>query len=169
MWEINCFCAYYTKNKLEAHKKICESYDYCHVEMPTKDNNIIRYNQEEKSINLPFVVYADLECLLEKISTCQNNTRESSTTEINKHAPSGYSLFINCSLDKTKNKLDHYRGKDCMKKFCKDLRKHAAKIINCQKKKMMPSTTKEKIHCNEQEICYIWKKEFDKNDKNIIK
>ena len=67
---LNCFHSYRTKNKLEAHKKICENYDYCHVEMPTKDNNIIKCNQGEKSIKLPFVVYADLECLLEKISTC---------------------------------------------------------------------------------------------------
>ena len=41
--------------------------------MPTKENNIIEYNQGEKSIKLPFVVYADLECLLLKMSTCQNN------------------------------------------------------------------------------------------------
>ena len=41
--------------------------------MPTKDNNTIKYNQGEKSIKLPFVVYADLEYLLENISTCQNN------------------------------------------------------------------------------------------------
>ena len=34
--------------------------------MPTKDNNIIKYNQGEKSIKLPFIIYADLECLLEK-------------------------------------------------------------------------------------------------------
>ena len=87
--------------------------------MPTKDNDTIKYNQGEKSIKLPFVVYADLECLLEKISTCQNNLRESSTTEINKHTPSGYSLFMHCLFDRTKNKLDHYRGKDCMKKFVK--------------------------------------------------
>ena len=53
--------------------------------MPTKNNNIIKYNQGEKSIRLPFVVYANLECLLEKMSTCQNNPNESSTTEINKH------------------------------------------------------------------------------------
>ena len=112
---LNCFCAYSTRNKLEAHKKICENHDYCHAEMPTIENNTIKYNQGEKSIFLPFVVYADLECLLEKISICQNNTRESSTTEINKHTPSGYSLFTHCSFDKTKNKLDHYRGKDCMK------------------------------------------------------
>ena len=166
---LNCFCAYSTKNKLEAHKKICENHDYCHVEMPIKDNNTIKYNQGLKSIELPFVVYADSECLLEKISTCQNNPRESSTTEIDKHSPSGYSLFTHCSFDKSKNKLDHYRGKDCMKKFCKDLREHATKIINCEKKKMMPLTMEEKIHYNEQEICYICKKEFDKNNKKHYK
>ena len=63
---LNCFRSYRTRNKFEAHKKICENHDYCHVAMPTKDNNIIKYSQGEKSIKLPFVVYADLECLLEK-------------------------------------------------------------------------------------------------------
>ena len=119
---LNCFHAFRTKNKPEQHKKICENHDYCHVEMPTKDNNIIKYNQGEKSIKSPFVIYADLECLLKKMSTCQNNPNESSTTEINKHTPSGYSIFTHCSFDQTRNKLNHYRGKDCMKKFCKDLK-----------------------------------------------
>ena len=114
---LNCFCAYTTKNKLETHKKICENHDYCHVEMPNEDNKIIKYNQGEKSTKPPFIIY---ECLLEKISTCYNNPEESSTTEINKHTSSGYSLLTHCSFDKTKNKLDYYRGEDCMKKFCKD-------------------------------------------------
>ena len=130
---LNCFHAFRTKNKLEEHKKICEDHDYYHAEMPTKDNDIIKYNQEEKSIKLPFVIYADLEYLLEQMSTCYNNPEESSTTEINKHTPSSYLLFTHCLFDKTKNKLDYYRGKDCMKKFCEDLRKHAAKIINYEK------------------------------------
>ena len=97
---LNCFHAFRTKNKLEEHKNICENHEYSHVEMPTKDNNIIKYNQGEKSIKLPFIIYADLECLLEKMSTCQNNPNESSTSEINKHTPSGYSLFTHCSFDK---------------------------------------------------------------------
>ena len=141
----NCFHSYRTKNKLEEHKKICENHNYCHVKMPNENNKIIKYNQGEKSIKLPFIIYADLECLLEKMSTCYNNPRESSTTEINKHTPSGYSLFTHCSFDKTKNKLDYYRGKDCMKKFCKDLREHTTKIINYKKQKMIPLTTKEEI------------------------
>ena len=70
----NCFHLYRTKNKLEAHKKLCENRDYCHVEMPTKDNNTVKYNQGEKSIKLPFVVYADLECLLEKTLKIGENT-----------------------------------------------------------------------------------------------
>ena len=103
--------------------------------MPTKDNNIIKYNYGEKSMKLPFVIYTDLECLLEKMSTCQNNPNKSSTTKINKHTPSSYSLFTHCSFDKSKNKLNYYRGDDCMKKFCKDLREHATKIINYKKEK----------------------------------
>ena len=91
--------------------------------MPTKNNNIIKYNHGEKSMKLPFVIDADLECLLEKMSTCINNPNESSTsstTKINKHIPSGYSIFTHCSFDKSKNKLNYYRVKDCMKKFSKD-------------------------------------------------
>ena len=161
---LNCFHSHRTKNKLETHKKTCENNKYCHVETPTKDNNTIKYNQVEKSIKLLFVVYADLEFLLEKMSTCQNNPSESSTTEINKHTLSGYSLFMHCSFDKNKIKLIIKEAK----KFCKDLRTHATKIINYEKKKMIPLTIKEKKH-NEQEICYICKKEFDKNDKKNYK
>ena len=143
---LNCFHSYRTKNKLEEHKKICENHDYCHVDMPNEDKKIIKHNQGEKCMKLPFIIYADLECLLEKMSTC-------------------YSLFTHCSFDKTKNKIDYYRGKVWLKKFCKNLREHATKRINYEKKKMIPLTTKEEIYHNKQEICYICKKEFDTNDK----
>ena len=163
---LNYFHAYRTKNKLETHKKICKNCDYCHVEMPNEDNKIIKYNQGEKSIKSPFIIYADLECLLEKMSTCCNNLKEWSTTEINKHTPSDYSLFTHCSFDKTKYKLDYYRGEDCMKKFCLDLREHATRIIDYEKKKMIPLTKKEEKNHNKQKVCYIYKKEFNTDDSD---
>ena len=70
----------------------------------------------------PFVIYVNLEALIKKMSTCHNNPEKSSTTEINKHTPSGYSLFANCSFDLTKSKLDCYRSKDCMERLCKDFK-----------------------------------------------
>ena len=79
--------------------------------MPEEDNKILKYNHGEKSMRAPFVIYADLECLPEKMSTCHNNPEKSSTTKINKHTPSGYSLFTHCSFDTAENKLDYYREK----------------------------------------------------------
>ena len=115
-------------------------------------------------MKVPFVIYVDLECLLEKISACMNNPNESYTTKIIKHTPSGYAIFTSCSFDESKNKLNYYRGKDCMKKFCKDLRIHATKIINYEKKRIIPLTSEEKINYNDQKVCYICKKEFDTID-----
>ena len=102
--------------------------------MPKENNEMLKYNHGEKSMKVPFIIYADLESLLEKMSNCHNNLKKS-TTKINRHIPSGYSLFTHCSFDKTKNKLDYYGGKDCMKSFCIDSKKHATKIINYEKKK----------------------------------
>ena len=132
---LNCFHSYGTKEKLKKHKNLCENHGYCYVEMPEKDDKILKYNQGEKSMKVLFIIYADLESLLEKMNSCHNNTENSSTTKINKHTPSGYSLFTHCSFDTTKDKLHYYRGKNCMKNFCLDLREHATKIINYEKKK----------------------------------
>ena len=122
--------------------------------MPEGDNKILKYNHEEKSMKVPFIIYADLESLLEKMNTCHNNPEKSSTTKINKHTPSGYSLFTHCSFDTTKNKLDYYRGKNCMENFCLE---HATKIINYEKKEMIPLTKEEKKMYHGQKVCYICK------------
>ena len=140
---LNCFHSYRTENKLNAHKKICENHDYCNIEMPSPSNNIIKYNSGEKSLELPFIIYADLECLLQKIDTCYNNPDLSSTTKINQHIPSGHSVYTNCSFDKANNKLSYYRGEDCMERFCKDLKDDATKIIDFKKKTMIPLTEEE--------------------------
>ena len=41
--------------------------------MPIKNNKILKYNPGEKSLKGPFIIYADLECLLRKIDTFEQN------------------------------------------------------------------------------------------------
>ena len=101
--------------------------------MSREENITLKYKHGEKSMKVLFLIYADLKCLLEKISTCHNNLQKSSTTKINDNTPSGYSMFTHCQFDAIKNEL--YRGKDCMERFCKDLKEHATKIINYEEKK----------------------------------
>ena len=48
-----------------------------------------------------------------------------------KHTASGYSIVTSFLFDPTKNKLDSYKGEDCME----SLREHGMKIINHEKKK----------------------------------
>ena len=101
--------------------------------MPDKDNNILKYNPGEKCMKVSFAIYADSECLLENISSCHNDLNKSPTAKINKHTPSGYSFFTHCSFDNTKN--SYYRGEDCIKMLCKNLKKHAERIIYWEKKR----------------------------------
>ena len=157
---LNCFHSYRTKNKLKKHEKVCNDHDYCYVEMPNEDNKILKYNHEGKSLNAAVIIYADLEYLLEKIYSCQNNLGKCYTEKKSKHTSSGYSLFINGSFDATKNRLDCCKGEDCMERFYKDLRNHAMKIINYEEKEMIPLTDKENKSYEKQKICYIWKKEL---------
>ena len=78
-------------------------------------------------------------------------------------------MFIKCSFDKKENKLNYYRGKDCIEKLCKKLKESANEIIN-REKKIIPLTDEENNICNKQEICYMCKEKFclDKSDKNYI-
>ena len=67
--------------------------------MPKEDNKILRYNNGESSMKVPFIIYADLDSLLEKMSTCHNNNGKSSKSDINKHITSSHSFLINSSFD----------------------------------------------------------------------
>ena len=154
---LNCFPAYTAEDRLEKHKSVCENHDYCYIEMPEKYNKILKYNQREKSIKVSFIIYADLECFLEKMSTCHKNFEKSSTTKINKHTTSGFSLFTHCSFDEERNKLSHYKGEDSMKKFCKDLREHTTKIITYEEKEMIPLTKKRKNITCKKFVIYVKK------------
>ena len=63
--------------------------------MPNEDNKILKYNQGKKSLKAPVMIDADLEYLLEKMHSCQDNL-EKFYTEKTTHTPSDYSLFTRC-------------------------------------------------------------------------
>ena len=83
---LNCLHSYRTKSKLRKHEKICKDHDFCDIKMPDEDNKILKYIPGEKSLRVPFIIYADLECLLRKINTCQNNPEKSYTEKKAKHS-----------------------------------------------------------------------------------
>ena len=56
---LNCFHPYTTEIKLRKHEKICNDHDFRHLKMPDEDNKILKYVPGEKSLRVPFIIYAD--------------------------------------------------------------------------------------------------------------
>ena len=142
---LNCFNSYTTKNKLKEHEEICNNHESYRIEMPKRVEKMLKYNPGEKSLKAPFVIYLDLECLLKKVQSSQNNPEKSYTEKKARHEPSGWSMLKKCSFNEKENKLDYYRGKDCIEKLCKKLKERAMKIIDYEEKEMIPLTHEEKI------------------------
>ena len=99
-------------------------------------------------------------CLLEKMHSCQNNL-EKFYMEKKVYA---FWLFMVYEWYNNK-KFDSYRGKVCMKKFCKDLIQHAMKIINYEEKEMILLTYKQYKSYEKQNFCYICKKRFSTDNE----
>ena len=63
---LNCLHSFRTKNKFESHKRACEN--KCNnVNMPFDDTKILEFNQYQKSDKAPFIIYVDLERIIEKL------------------------------------------------------------------------------------------------------
>ena len=139
--------------------------------MPTRDNNTLKYNHGEKSLKVPWVIYADFECLLIKAQSYQNNPEECYTERKSIHKSCGYSIDLVRSFDLKQDKHSFCRARHCTKKFCEDSKQHAIKMINFKEKDMIPLKDEEIICYEKQKLCHICKKEFcyDKNEKNKLK
>ena len=83
-----------------------------------EDTRILEFNQYEKPDKVPSFIYANLECIIEKIDGYKKDPENSSTTNVNEHTPAGFSMYAISLLRSIEDKHDIYRGKDCMKTFC---------------------------------------------------
>ena len=114
---LNCLHSFRTKNKLEFHKRVCETKEYCIVIMPSEDIKMLEFNQYRNSDKATFIIYVNLECIIEKIDGCKNNPENSSTAKVSEHIRSGFSMSTASSFRSIENKYDVYRGKECMNNF----------------------------------------------------
>ena len=55
--------------------------------MPSKDTKIVEFNLYQKSDKALFIIYADLECIIEKIDGCKDNPENPSATKVSEHSP----------------------------------------------------------------------------------
>ena len=96
--------------------------------MSSENTEILEFNQYKKSDKARFIIYADLECLIEKIYGCKNNPGNSFTTKVGDHIPSSFSMSTILPFKNKENNHNVYRGNDCRKKFCESFRKNSMEL-----------------------------------------
>ena len=89
---LNCLHSFGTKNKLDSNKKVRENETFCNVTMLSENNKLLELKQSQKSDKAPFIIYADLEYIIEKIDACKNNPEKLSATKVSENTPS---IFLN--------------------------------------------------------------------------
>nr|XP_036677496.1 uncharacterized protein LOC118878575 [Drosophila suzukii]XP_036677497.1 uncharacterized protein LOC118878575 [Drosophila suzukii] len=105
-----CFLHFYDSDKLERHIMECNRIV---TEMPSNENAILRFKNFKNQLDVPFVEYADFQCILEGMDLKTSDN----VKLIQKHIPYAYSYYIKCSFD---NSFDIYRiyyGEDCVAHF----------------------------------------------------
>ena len=152
------FASYRTENSLIQHERLCNDHDFCEAIIPTEGQNILKYRHDKKSIPMPHLIYADLECILKKIESCQPDPDKSYTLKKNVHTPSGYAVHLVRSYDQ--KLTTHYRGEDCMQKFVQAIEILSKMITATSRKKLIPLTSKEEYIFNRSKCCLVCKKPF---------
>ena len=73
-------------------KTFTDNKGVCNIVMFSDDTKMLQFNQSQKFDKAPFIIYADLEYIIENIDGCKNNPENSSTTKVTEHIPSGFSM-----------------------------------------------------------------------------
>ena len=61
---LNFLHSFATENKFQSHKRVSENKGFCNIITPSEDTKVLEFNQYQKSDTAPFIIYADLECII---------------------------------------------------------------------------------------------------------
>ena len=93
-----CLNHFTTQEKLATHKEYCSAHEAVKIEMPG-EGTTLKFKNYNRSMRVPFAVYADFESFIKPIDTCGPNPENSYTKQYQKHTPSSFCYYIKCFDD----------------------------------------------------------------------
>ncbi|XP_046743273.1 uncharacterized protein LOC124409598 [Diprion similis] len=145
--------------KLLAHRLDCSPDTPCKLTLPDQSNKWLKFENYSNKMQVPYIVYADFECLLENSS----QSSESSHTKIyQKHVPHSVGYYFKCSHDESLSYYNSYRGVDCQKWLAHQLHGIAVRVAEYfnQKKPMYQLSGQQQTEFENAEVCHICELKF---------
>ena len=157
---LRCFNSFNCENSLKNHKEYCGTSECININMPEK-GSVLKFKNYCNSEKVPFVIYADMESLLNPIQSCDPNPQSSYTKKYQKHQPISYSYYIKCFDDNVFTQEPRtYTGLDATQKFVESLEKDVIEIANIPEVGRIYKPG-DKIRFNKATKCWICNGEFD--------
>ena len=169
---MHCLQCFSSESVLNDHNGNCIQVNRTQaVKMPDKDNNILKFNNFHKQQAVPFVIYADFEAIIEKISGCKPNNNKSYTEAYQKHTDCGYGYKVVCFYDDKYTKpVQIYRGEGAVYKF---MEKMLEEVKYCKKtmrkcfKKPLKMTKNDLDAFEKAKECHICNKQYTSEDIRV--
>lgn len=104
-----CLSYFYSPERLEQHKKMCEKMNGCAIELPPVGANFVKFMNFKNELKIPFIVYADTEALLKEPETTVYSS-ECSTHAENQHEVHSVGYYFKCENNLSKSRYASFRG-----------------------------------------------------------
>ena len=169
---MHCLQCFSSDRVLNEHKNNCIQVNGTQaVKMPDKDNNILKFNNFYKQQAVPFVIYADFEAIIEKISGCKPNNDKSYTEAYQKHTDCGYGYkVVCCYVDKYTKPVQIYRGEKTVYKFMEKMLEEVKYCKQTMKRcfnKPLKMTSDDIVAFEKATECHICNKKYTEKDIRV--
>ena len=157
-----CMNTFNKEETLKKHSEFCTPNGYVQaVKYP--EENELKFQNFENQMILPFIIYADFECVLKDISN--------GSTTYQEHVPISYAFHIESIDTKWSHTVETYTGEDCIEQFLLQMDYYNEEIREMFKKTVpMTELNDEQLkNYNEATNCYCCTKSFNMNDANLCK
>ena len=169
---MHCLQCFSSESVLNDHNGNCIQVNGTQaVKMPDKDNNILKFNNFHKQQAVSFVIYADFEAIIEKISGCKPNNDKSYTEAYQKHTDCGYGYKVVCCYDDKYTKpVKIYRGEKAVYKFMEAMLEEVKYCMKTMKKcfnKPFKMTSDDVDAFEKATECHICNKQYTSEDIRV--
>ena len=96
-----CLHYFWTEGKLLKHTTDCEQINQCKITLLSKKDSILQFKNFGCKNRVPFVIYADFECILEPVT---ENERAYQS-----HKPFSVGFFVKCNYNNSLSEYKSYR------------------------------------------------------------
>ena len=169
---MHCLQCFSFERVLENHIKNCIQLNGTQaVKMPTKNNNILKFDNYHKQQPVPFVIYADFEALLQKVERGQPDSDKSYTEEFQRHIDCGSAYKVVCCYDDRFSKeICIYRGENAVHKFLEQMLEeveYCKDIVKREFNKSLKMTTDDELSFKLENKCHICGDSYKDDDTRI--